>query len=860
MKFLPAKFASILRKLKIYFAILIFMLAIGCVFYIFIRNSLLHNYQNLGDSIASNYASEVEGDLNIFRALISFGTENIDSYVRDGDSFETAERKIKLYYQRLQKILGEGTVDPYAVFQGKFMPAVPWEGDASYDYASSYWHKAAMEAEGKTVFTDLYIDAISKKPVVTIAKKCNESDAVLAFDVFPENILRNANLFALPPSASVYICDKNGGKIYANNISGIPEQELKGFIKTLRDGIADGSLNAYNASFRNLDGKKIGVYHDMISCGWLVIVTVPFDTMLNRLNQFALFFGLIMLTILTTFIFVTSRNIQLDLAIERTNETIRVLGNSYYALYRINYKNNTYEIIKGSDYVLSRLPLKGSYSDLLSLVGQVIEETAFKDFQKSFASTSIQYLVENKIRDYGGDFLRRFGEEYRWVSVQILFDDSLSPDEVVMCFREIDQYKRQKLQEYKLLEDALVTSRQSEKAKQSFFNNMSHDMRTPLNAILGLSDLVRRNVSDSEKVKSYIDKISYSCRQLLDLVNDILDMSRMQQGKVVLNNQAFDLKDCVDKCVDSFRMQAESENKILLAEYDVSSSYVLGDSNRINQILNNLLSNALKFTSEGDTVSIALRQLEEQPHSLYQLVIKDTGIGMSEEFLPHIFDPYARENRFSSKQVNGTGLGMPIVKSLVTQMSGQIYVESKIGSGTVFTVTIPFLSTDDPSVEKVKDAAENLASEGELNRETDKSSLSGKTILLAEDNLVNMEIATEILTMNGLKILQAWNGAEALDIFRSSIPFEIDAVLMDMQMPQMDGCEAARRIRSLSRPDAKTVPIVAATANAFAEDIAATTAAGMNAHISKPIDFKVLCRTLERLIENKKIKELLKDL
>ena len=388
----------------------------------------------------------------------------------------------------------------------------------------------------------------------------------------------------------------------------------------------------------------------------------------------------------------------------------------------------------------------------------------------------------------------------------------------------------------------MATARKSEKAKLAFFNNMSHDMRTPLNAILGVVDLLRQHTGEPDKVREYAEKIAYSGRQLLDLVNDILDMSRMEQGKVVLNNEAFDLAACVKACTDSFIPQARRENKDFAVHCEITDSCVMGDATRITQILNNLLSNAFKFTSPGERVEVTVRQMGGPPTPQYQFVVKDTGIGMSEEFLPQLFEPYARETRFFSRQVVGTGLGMPIVKSLVTQMSGQIYVDSALGKGTTFTLTVPFITAQAEA--ESRQTREDL----KTGKAGEAFSLAGRKILLAEDNLLNMEIANEILTMNGLEVLQAWNGQEAVELFQNAAPYEIDAILMDMQMPQMDGCEAARTIRAMERPDARTVPIIAVTANAFAEDIAATTAAGMNAHISKPIDFRALCATLEKLL------------
>ena len=213
---------------------------------------------------------------------------------------------------------------------------------------------------------------------------------------------------------------------------------------------------------------------------------------------------------------------------------------------------------------------------------------------------------------------------------------------------------------------------------------------------------------------------------------------------------------------------------------------------------------------------------------------------MDASFLPRLFEPYARENRFTVKQVSGTGLGMSIVKSLIDQMNGQIYVESQPGEGTAFTLIIPFAVVRDDTDEIVQEP---------LQSEEKAENLEGKTVLLAEDNEINMEIAAELLSMNGIRVVQAWNGKEALEAFQSSSLFSIDAVLMDMQMPIMDGCEAARRIRALKRPDAVEIPILGVTANAFAEDIAATTAAGMNAHVSKPLDFTVLMQVLSDLIK-----------
>ena len=287
----------------------------------------------------------------------------------------------------------------------------------------------------------------------------------------------------------------------------------------------------------------------------------------------------------------------------------------------------------------------------------------------------------------------------------------------------------------------------------------------------------------------------------------------------------------------AFRELARKEDRDFTVELELTDAQVEGDPFKLGQILGNLLSNAFKYSRPGDRVRLTVKQFDFQQHSKYQFTVEDTGIGMSEQFLEHIFDPYARETRFAAQTVTGTGLGMPIVKSLVQRMSGEITVESVLGKGSRFTVTLPMEAVREEGAAQAEAPAEETVD------------LNGRRALLAEDNELNMEIAVELLTMHGVEVLQARDGAEAVSLFQKSPPYAVDAVLMDMQMPVMDGCEAARAIRALDRPDAASVPIIAVTANAFAEDIARTTEAGMNGHISKPIDFALLCRTLARLVK-----------
>ena len=834
---------KLMRNMRFNLILFFVLIGIGIFSFHMVKEVLLKSSQDLGSALAANCASEMQNQLTVYETLLNFGEDQADR--QENTSTEQIEAWLQMYFVWLQRVLGSDIVDPYAIVDGKIVAANPWEGDDTYDFESSEWYQKAAASPGETIFTDVYRDVIYDRSVITIAQKSpsQEDDIVIAFDIFPENFQFRETALDEQEGGSFFLCDGNGQIIYSETDWTGPEEELSQYILGVLASIERGEQDSYDSSITDLDGKQRGVYYTWMPNGWISIITIPYSSILWYLRQFFAGFCLVFLLLVLILAVITWREYRFYKKIERTDETVRVLGNSYYAIYRINYGDDTYEMIKGSDYIRSRIPAAGPYSELLTVMTEVIEEEAKEEYLASFSTENIRKLVSRRIKDFGGDFLRKFGEEYRWVNVRILFDESLAPDEVVLCFSEVDQEKRSQLQERKLLKNSLEMSRQSQQSKQAFFSSMSHDMRTPLNAILGLSELAEREVENPGKVKGYLEKILFSGRQLLELINDILDMSRMEQGKMEINTQRFNLKRCIQDCADNFRFQAEREEKNFQVSFELDTAYVMGDPMRITQIVNNLLSNAFKFTSPGDSVSVSVSEVENQEFGKYRIAVSDTGTGMSEEFLSQVFDPYARETRFGAKKVAGTGLGMAIVKNLVEQMNGHITVASSLGEGTTFSLVLPLVAAEPEEADTAGEAAACAAPQ--------EITLEGRRILLAEDNQINMEVATDLLSMSGAEIVQAWNGKEALDAFKDSGLFSFDAILMDMQMPVMNGCDAARKIRKLPRPDAGRIPIVALTANAFAEDIAATEEAGMDAHVSKPIDFTILCRTLVRLIRER---------
>lgn len=805
-----------------------------------VRDKLMRNTQEMGMSLAHSYAMETELQLDDYRQAFDLAADYVEELHLSGDDPAAVQAWLKDYSNKLDKLFGTHVVDLYAVIGGKIVAANPWTGDSDYDYASTSWYRTAQENRGKTIYSDVYVDAITDASIFTISKELEHHGDVLAMDVYIENGNITNVAQSMPESYSFYLCDSQGQLLYAILKEKVDKATLQSYADALMAGIEDGSLFAYDATIRSFDGTQRGVYYAEMNNDWTVIMTIPTKEILMG-EQSVVIYSLTALGILLYLILMVMviRDFRQRKRIDSDGSTIRILSDSFFAIYRVNFHTGTYAAIKLSPDLSVDLPKQGGYELLLNRIKKLVHPDTYQEFELNFSLKSIRQRVAEHVPDYGGDYQRRFGTVYKWVNVRTIYDEATDPNEVVLCFRDVDIEKRQQLQHTIILKEALDTAKKSSKAKSDFFSKMSHDMRTPLNAIIGFSKLAQQDQDDKEKIQDYMKKIEFSGSQLLILINDILEMSKMEAGKSVLDIKQFDLREYIEDTAGIFKAQAAQSNKDFSIQLDIRDPLVKGDAFKIGQILNNLLSNAFKYSEDGAKIRLEVRQFDFQKHSKYQFIVSDTGIGMSEEFLSHIFDPYSRETHFSARVTVGTGLGMPIVKSLVQQMSGEINVESRLGQGSRFTVTIP--------LEVVEDALPAAAE-----REPDPHpgfDLSGRRILVAEDNALNMEITTEILNMSGVEVLQAVNGAEAVQIFQAAAPYSIDAILMDMQMPVMDGCEAAQAIRALSKPDAATVPIIAVTANAFAEDIDKTTNAGMNGHVSKPIDLVLLHQTLERLLK-----------
>ncbi len=489
------------------------------------------------------------------------------------------------------------------------------------------------------------------------------------------------------------------------------------------------------------------------------------------------------------------------------------------------------------------------------------EQEAIQTLKKNADSKHIMHLKVNGVRSYGVMLKQRNHYIYAYVPDKITF--YTLPQNVIVCVfiyllvlvlvwfilrrARVNSIKKEieKEEEYQknLLEEA-KKAEAANRAKTEFLQRMSHDIRTPINGICGMVDIGDRYSDDLQKQTDCRKKIREASNILLELINEVLDMSKLESGEVFLEEKAFDVYNIINEVTDVIGRLADERKITVKKEFrDITHPKLLGSPIHLKRLLMNIVSNAVKYNKDYGNIYLSCRELslnidkdnESDESVALEFICRDEGIGMSEEFQKHIFEPFTQEQKGGGSKFGGTGLGMPITRNLIEKMDGTITFESEKGKGTVFVVTIPFKVAPDTQNQEEKQVVL-------------EDSIKGLNLLLVEDNELNMEVAEFIIKNEGATVTKAWNGQEALRIFEKSSPGEFDAILMDVMMPVMSGYEATKQIRSLDREDAKEIPIIAMTANAFAEDRIKSKEAGMSEHIAKPIDMKLLVRVIAQLV------------
>ena len=493
----------------------------------------------------------------------------------------------------------------------------------------------------------------------------------------------------------------------------------------------------------------------------------------------------------------------------------------------------------GSDkpYYLGYCPIENNNTMLICIVEKSVVDNVLKDYQKTIVFETILMA---------GFILLLFAGLFYSISRRSLAEQKAEYEKrnneiQTLAMKEMEESNKKLKKAKDITTEALQTAENANKAKTDFLSNMSHDIRTPMNAIIGMTSLIRHDAGNKAKVIEYADKIDISSQHLLGIINDVLDMSKIEAGKTVFKYTDFSILDFITELNTIFHSQIDEKNQTLtIIKENIRHEWVNGDQVHLMQIFSNLVSNAVKYTQEGGKIQFLVEECETKSsvYAKYRFLVSDNGMGMSADFKDTIFDAFTRAESSMTNKIQGTGLGMAITKNLVEAMGGTIDVESELGQGSCFEVLIDLRIAEDRFVSSAEQAEKD---------EPAGNVLKGMRFLCAEDNELNAEILMELLKIEGAECTICENGKRVLEAFEQSAPGDYDMILMDVQMPVMNGYEATKAIRRSSHELAKTIPIIAMTANAFSEDIQHSLAAGMNAHVSKPIEMKVLEKTIRSI-------------
>ena len=812
-------------------AIFIFFLVVAMGSLHVMREKILENSHIMGQEIAARFATRETARIKSQEMLLRSVAQSMGSMLRlkSNWSDEEIEQALSRFTEYMENNSEVVRFDMCAVIDGRLICSRPDRGIHGLNKVK--WYQAALGRDGDVAYTNLYQVEPKQEYVLTMAVRLGHGDDVLAMNLYPEQL--NALLAdnRLPRQSYYYLCDPNGNIMFAISDRGLSIEKQQPYVDQIFSEIRQGNSDY----IIDLEGNKRGVYYTVSDKGWISVVTIPYDFLLgdyqNLLQWFILILGIFALMVVS----LGTREHLLNKQVENINDVVQVMSKSFLAVFRVNLRTGRYTIVK-AEHMGFEPAADGSYEELLNQLVPLVEPEAATEFAETFSLENIKDLVKRRIYDFGGEFRQRFGKEYKWVNVRLLWDELLGSDEAIFFFREVDAEKLKELEHMQLTERALKVARENTKSRNMFFSAMSHDMRAPLNGIIGMAELAELHKDDKNLVSDYIQKIKSSGKQMLTLINDILEMARLDNGKVEHLQETFDMTAVASEIGDVFGAQAELEQKYFTQELKLEPVNVNGDLQGLHQILNNVLSNAIKYTPAGGKISFMVRREKDKNNRAnFSFIVQDTGCGMSEKFLEKIYTPFERDSRFGVPKVTGTGLGMAIVKSLVERLDGTIHISSKVDEGTCVIISLPFMLAPEQPKPHVKDAPK-------------LKDFAGCTVLVADDNDISMEIITELLTMNGLKVVAAANGREAVERFAASQEGSVQLVLMDVQMPELDGCEAARRIRQLPRRDAISVPILALTGNSSSEDVEAAMQAGMNDYMVKPVKMKLLARVMSEYI------------
>lgn len=824
------------KKHKLYYRIIF-----AAVFIVLVAAAMMltqyrfkQNAYALGVEAVSGFSAKAEYTINAYHVAIDFASTYVENLIKYNADKEKIFKWLTVFNNNLSKNVSNNATHSYIIFDDNFLCSSHHHTDMDKMPVKNVWYQEALKAEfDKIFFTSLYKDESTKDYVFTIYKKIKVNDkiVIIASDIIVNTLKQEWFKDTEEVDKNIYILTNFKGDVVFTTFN--------------MDLVIKDQYRFYNV-IKEIEKRntRIGLIYDKFSISpkyalfylydksnhFVSMVAVPLSVINGSFNSLFLYYLIIIVILALIVGIIYYKEKKSKDKIDFSNNIINIVGSPYYLILCINIKKDRYIRIKCSEDIIKFIPAEGCYSNINKLIAMAVEKGTQFDFTNSFSIENIKKLTESDKVDFGGDFQRILIEGYQWINIRLLYDKSVEEKYAVLCFKERDIEKRRELERIELLEESVEAMKDASMSKSMFYSGLSHDMRTPLNAIIGLTDLVKYNIKDETKINDYMDKIKFAGNQLITLIDNFLDYSKNEYEQIDNEIINFNLKEYLEENVAIFNVIAKNENKKFIFKYDAKHNNIKGNTVKLYRIFTNILGNSFKYTKSGDTVSFEVTEILNEGSPKYKFIIADTGIGMSEKFISRVCSPYHREKRFDTSKA-GVGLGMAIVKNYVQYLNGDMQIESEINKGTKVTITLAFELADD-----------YINDEEESNN--NGYDISGLSVLVVEDNNVNMYLVTELLSLHNVKVTQAWNGQEAVDIFSSNPAGTFDVILMDLQMPVMDGIEAVKTIRKLDRQDAAEIPIIALSANVYTEDVAASSAAGMNGHLSKPVNFDTLCKTV----------------
>ncbi len=852
------------KKIGNNIAVLVMFVMVMLIGTTIMRRELIENAREMNVLMVSNYADNEENIIGTYEKLLNLSEVYVDGRIRKGDSAEDIQVGFNKYFNSFYGLYAGDVIRAHVIIDGA---DISKEADEIVEVENTEWYNEVLDGDSGLYISPAYTTENTDKPVVTFARKNADTKSIIMFDVLFDEYHKGKDKLDLSENAAYYLCDQNGVVIYYETQVYDNYDDMLAFAKRMMNNISENMDRGYVDSYMDAKGHKRSAYMQRMSNDWIILYTIPQDNVIGGVKSFYYVIGCVFVLGVAIIIYLgikdykrENKNIQLmkeNKKMAYTAEIYQKAMNSAALSCReivyIDLKKGRYQLIYPE--VVGNRKKEGDYQSGLERIFKagIIESDDNEEKKRILNLQNVKKELENndyiefrcKHRDNNGE------KETCVLTISVAERERNKVVSATVTIRSIENMIRQEEIQRELLTIAAQRAEAANHAKSDFLSNMSHDIRTPMNAIMGMTEIATLNIDDKERVADALKKITLSGKHLLSLINSVLDMSKIESGKINLEEEKFKVTDCIDELVALFQEQLVQKKLSLKVDTTgIKHNCVIGDVQRLQRIFVNILGNAVKFTPENGTIkfSASERRCKLKDRYFYSFVFEDNGIGMEPEFAEKIFEPFTRAQDTRITKIEGSGLGMSIAVNVAKLMGGDIKVESKPGKGSKFTVTV-FLKTDMATQEELGFNCEQIVVD-ESERNFANDAYKGKRVLLVEDNELNIEVASEILQMMGIDVETAYNGEQAVDIVTKKSENYYDLIFMDVQMPVMNGYEATKKIRASKRSDLKAIPIIAMTADAFLDDVKKSRSAGMNEHIAKPIDISKIEDILNKWLCN----------